>query len=87
MKKQNITKKVIERRIKELIAEVADIDMKKISSNTEIFEGLGIDSFMAVELFYNANEKFGISISNDQLASVKTIKDIVNLVYINIHKK
>ena len=78
---------MIERRIKELIAEVADIDMKKISSNTEIFEGLGIDSFMAVELFYNANEKFGISISNDQLASVKTIKDIVNLVYINIHKK
>lgn len=76
----NISRKEIERQVVDLISDIADIDRKKITLKSKIVDDLAVDSFMAVEIFYNAGEKFGINIPNEKLLKVKTIKDIVNLV-------
>jgi len=81
-----LTKKEIEKKVYEVISEIADIDKKKITSKTRLIDELGIDSFAAVELFYNAGEEFGISFDNDELKKLLTVADLVKIVQKKINK-
>lgn len=51
---------------------------KNFDENTNIRE-LGLDSLDLVELVVEFEEKIGVDIPNDKIASIKTIKDILIL--------
>jgi acyl carrier protein len=74
------TRGEIERRVKQVIANAANIDEKKMKSNLHLQNDLGIDSFTSIEMIYSAEDEFGISISDAELANVTTINDIVDII-------
>lgn len=73
-------RKDIEERVKRVISETAKIDEKKITGLSSLQEELGIDSFMAVEIAYHAEEAFGIQLPDSELQNFKTVDDIVKAV-------
>jgi len=76
-----VTKEDIELKVKEIISENIGIDDKKIASSSNLRDDLGLDSFAAIELIYGAEDKFAVSISDDEATKLVTINDIVELVH------
>ena len=61
-------------KIKELLAEKADIDTETVTAETK-FSDLGIDSLDIVELLMNIEDEFGVSIEPDE--SLATVGDLI----------
>ncbi len=64
----------------EVIAETINCDIDSLCENTKLHEDIGIDSLDAVELNMALEEKFDISISDEELAELKTVSDVVSIV-------
>ena len=64
--------------IKEIIVETLSCDADKVTMEANLTDDLGADSLDAVELSMAIEDKTGITIDDDTLASVKTVADIVN---------
>lgn len=67
-------------RIVNLVAVRLKQDPAQISANHEIANDLGADSIDTLELAMEMEEEFGIEISDEELAKVKTIQDALDLV-------
>ena len=67
-------------KVSKLIAEQLGKDVSEIKEDKDLVKDLGADSLDAVELIMAIEEEFGISISDEEGSSVKTVKDIVNLI-------
>jgi len=80
MPEQKPTREEIEEKIKEVISESIGIDKEKITSGSKLRDDLGMDSFAGIELIYGAEDKFGISILDDEAEKLVTINDLVELV-------
>jgi acyl carrier protein len=62
-----------------IIAKRVSPDKRKLSM-TDRMEDLGIDSFSAVEMIYDLEEKFDVELpynSNDNLPDLQTVGDLV----------
>ncbi len=68
------------REVCEVVAETINCDIDSLTENTKLQEDLGVDSLDAVEVNMALEEKFDISISDEELAELKTIEDIVSLI-------
>jgi len=80
MPKEKVTREEIEKRVKKVIGEAANVSPEKLTPNLNLRDDLAIDSFSAIEMIYSAEDEFGISISDEELAKVSTIDDIINIV-------
>lgn len=67
-------------KVKKLIAEQLNIDESKITEDSRIVEDLGADSLDTVEMLMAFEEEFGISIPDDEVPNMKTIKNIIDLI-------
>ena len=67
-------------KVKKIIANQLSIDEKKITEKTNIAEELGADSLDLVEILMSLEDEFGISIPDEAIPSIKTIKDIVEFI-------
>jgi len=67
-------------KIKEILATQLDIDEEKITEDTNIAEDLGADSLDVVELMMTVEEQFGLSVDSDDIATLKTVGDIVKYI-------
>ncbi len=67
-------------KIKEMLVEKLGISEDKITLESEIVKDLGVDSLDLVEMLLSMEENFGITISDDQTESIKTVKDIVDII-------
>ncbi|RLK63049.1 acyl carrier protein [Atopobacter sp. AH10] len=65
----------------ELVAENLGVDQDKVNENSDLFEDLNADSLDLVELTMAIEDEFDVEIEDDNLDSIKTVKDILN--YIN----
>ncbi len=63
--------------VKEMIAEKLEIDPASIQSNSNLTD-IGLDSLDTFDIIFEAEDKFGIKIPNDQV-NVVTMSDVVNL--------
>lgn len=70
-------KKQIEQKIKEILADRLDIDIKKIKLDSDLVDDLGMDSLGAVEIMYEMREKFGVDIPERELSGIEKVKDII----------
>ena len=75
----------MEQKIVELIAEKLCKKTEQVTMTARLVEDLGADSLDVVELIMAFEDEFGISLPDEEIATMKTVGDIVN--YINKLKK
>lgn len=71
-------------KVKKIIANQLSIEEGKLTEKTNIAEELGADSLDLVEILMSLEDEFGISIPDEAIPTIKTIKDIVD--FIESHK-
>ena len=67
-------------RIKEVLSERLSVEEADITEEANFQEDLDADSLDLVEVVLALEEKFGIEISDDQIAGVKTVGEAADLV-------
>ena len=75
----------MEQKIVELIAEKLCKKTEQVTMSARLVEDLGADSLDVVELIMAFEDEFGVSLPDEDIATMKTVGDIVN--YINKLKK
>lgn len=73
-------------KVKEIIANQLSTTVDKIGDTTNIAEELGADSLDLVEILMSLEDEFGISIPDEAIPEIKTIKDIVDFIDKNSKK-
>ena len=67
--------------VKEAIANNLDnVDIEKFTLESQIGKDLGADSLDAVEIIMELEERFNISIPNEELVDIKTVGDLVTYI-------
>ena len=67
-------------KVKELLAEQLGIDTKTISDDANILEDLGADSLDIIEMLMTLEDEYGVTIPDDQINQVKTVKEVAELI-------
>lgn len=67
-------------KVRDIIVDTLSCDADDVTMDASIFDDLGADSLDAVELNMAFEDEFGISIPEEKLAEMKTVKDIVNCI-------
>ncbi len=70
----------IEQTIKEIISKQFNVDINKLSENTDFNKDLGADSLDTVEIVLAIEDKFGIEILDESAESILTIGDVIRYV-------
>lgn len=69
----------IERQIIELIAKRKKLDPSAVTLDTA-FADIGVDSLDAIELVFTFEDTFNISVPDEAVQQVKTVRDVVDAV-------
>ena len=67
-------------KLKALIAGQLSIDADTINDDTNITEDLGADSLDIVELLMAIEENFSVSVPDEDVPALKTVKDIADYI-------
>lgn len=71
--------------IKQVILDTLSCDEEKIKLEATLTDDLGADSLDAVELGMAIEEATGVTIEDEALPQMKTVKDLVD--YVTAHQK
>lgn len=69
--------------IKDIIAKQLQIDIDIIDDDADIFDDLGADSLDVVEMLMAVEIAFGVSVPDDEIINMRTIRDIKNYIELN----
>ncbi len=64
-------------KVKEIIAKTLSIEADKITENAALVDDLGADSLDMAELGMALQEEFHVELSDEQLAHIRTFKDVL----------
>jgi acyl carrier protein len=67
-------------KVMEVVAETLDIESDEIVETASYVEDLGADSLDLFELVVAFEEEFGVSITEDDVESIKTVKETVDYI-------
>jgi acyl carrier protein len=67
-------------KILEVLKRTVTDDESKLVPEAKLIDDLGADSLTAVEITMELEEKLGITISDDEVSTIVTIQDIINIV-------
>ncbi len=70
----------MEERLKEILAEAADVNPTEIDYNTRLIADLGLSSFDFADIAARAEEEFGIKIEDEAVTRIETFNDVLCLV-------
>ena len=70
----------VEKEIVRIIAEVSGFDEEEISPEQNFFEDLEIDSIKAIEITVAIEKKFKISVRDEDVPNITTVRQAVELV-------
>ncbi len=62
------------------LSKITRIDSSSITYDTLIFEELGLDSLMAIEMLAKIEKQFNIIIEESLLANINTVGDLVYII-------
>lgn len=65
-------------RVQKIMAAQLNIPKEKIKPETRILEDLSADSLDMIEMITEMESEFGISISDEQIAAMHTVADVVS---------
>ena len=66
--------------VRAMLAKQLNLPAEKITLESDIIKDLGADSLDVVELLISLEDDYGISIPEEDIAGVKTVKDIVDMI-------
>jgi len=66
--------------VKELISEQLNIPVEDITEDKEIVKDLGADSLDVVEMLMGLEEKFNVTVPDEEAVNLKTVGDIVKVI-------
>jgi acyl carrier protein len=69
----------IKKELRELVAEIAEVEQEKITDDARFVEDLGMDSMMALEILAAIEERYRIQIPEDLLPKLTNLKEAVRL--------
>ena len=69
----------VEKEIISIVSEVSGIDEKEITSETDLAKDLEIDSIKAIEIVVAIEKKYKISVRDEDIPKINTVKQIVHL--------
>ncbi|MDY2879646.1 MAG: acyl carrier protein [Candidatus Borkfalkiaceae bacterium] len=64
-------------KIVSLLSEQLGIDKEKITPESDVVKDLGADSLDVVQMLMAMEEEYGITVSEDDAANLRTVSDIV----------
>lgn len=64
----------------ELLAKQFRVDPSTIDVDTNIVEDLGADSLEIVDMLMAIEENFGITVSDEEALTLKTVKDVADFI-------
>ncbi len=64
----------------ELLAKQFRVDPATIDVDTNIVEDLGADSLEIVDMLMAIEENFGITVSDEEALTLKTVKDVADFI-------
>ncbi len=67
-------------KVRNIISEQLSVKVEDIRNDSNIAEELGADSLDLVEILMSLEDEFGISIPDEAIPEIKTIKDVVNFI-------
>ncbi len=67
-------------KVREVMADTLGCDIDTITLETSLKEDLELDSLDAVDLNMALEEAFEVSISDEELAGLKTVDDIIKII-------
>ncbi|MBE6610924.1 MAG: acyl carrier protein [Ruminococcaceae bacterium] len=71
-------------KIADIIAKQLRADFDDISEDTNIMDDLGADSLDVVEMLMAIEESFGVTVPDEEIPNLKTVRDIVEYVESNM---
>lgn len=72
-------------KMQDILAKQLNISKDKIKPESRLLEDLNADSLDFVELLMTMEDEFGITISDEDARTLKTVDDVCN--YLESHKK
>ncbi len=70
----------IEKEVREIISKVAKIKPEELKEDSNLFQDLGVDSLVGVEIIAAIDKKYSLDIPEEKLEEVQTVKELVNMV-------
>lgn len=67
-------------KIKEIIAEILDLEAAEIKDDASILDELGADSIAIMEIVMELEEEFDIEVATEEIPNMKSVNDIVNFI-------
>lgn len=77
----------IEKRVKQILSELLDIDLKEITNDAVLVDDLGMDSFTSIEIRFEIENNFGKQIPVSELTKIKSVGDIIKYITSHMSKK
>ena len=68
------------RQLSKILAEKLDIPIEEIDESSHIIDDLGADSLDVVDLIMILEDEYGIRIEDEELESISTVEDVLNIV-------
>ncbi len=69
----------LDQEVKQLIADIIEMDPKDIDADANLVEDLGMDSMMALEILASMEKKYKIKIPEDDLPKITTVNRAIGL--------
>ena len=69
-----------QKEIVKIIADISGFDEAEITPDKNFFKELDVDSIKAIEITVALEKKFNVSVRDDDVPKITTVKEAVNLV-------
>ncbi|MBL7129877.1 MAG: acyl carrier protein [Candidatus Omnitrophica bacterium] len=70
----------LEQEIREIVAEIIEKKSEEIAQDAHLFEDLGADSMMALEILAAMEKKYRVVVPEDKLPELTSLRKIMELV-------
>ena len=70
----------LEQEVRDVIAEIIEKDSKAITLDAHLFEDLGADSMMALEILAAMEKKYRVVVPEDKLPELTSLRKIMEFV-------